>query len=694
MIYQARFPRSVRYIWLLLLFITPCYAQQSKTDSLKQKLQQATHDTVRLKILQKLSASPDPSLKFYYARIAKTLAEKLHNDKALVDAEISMGTSSAIRGKLDSALYYFSVAYNDARQANYELGMAKSLSNTGFTYDQLDDKKEAINYYFQAYTILKKLNNKKYLNQAIINIGSLYFDLHQYKTAETYYAQCLKNATEDKDEAGIGYALYTLGGCYYATNQNDKALDYLGRSLEIREKLGDINGSALVKRAIGIAYRNKKQYDMALKNLLPALDSMRTLKNKYEESAVLTTLAGVYTDMHEYDKAISAGLASLKLGYSIKSKLAAIDALDKLVPAYKGNHQIDKAFEYQTLYIKTQDSLLTEKALKDVNQTEFIRIRSENATLSKDNKIIASKNTDYLTRLNQYSNAIIITLIILGTVTLLLVVFYRRNAQKQATNKLLEQQKEEIATINEELRTQMELTTNQNTELEKLNEVKNKFFSIISHDIRGPLSTLQSLFMIYREGAIGKDELGMLLTQLEDTILTTGAFLDNLLEWSKNQLDGMIIQPQNFSISECIAENIHLFSSKISLKKLNIINLSIRPVLVYADENMINLVIRNLLSNSIKFCKPGDRITLSTEIIGKTVIIGVKDTGPGISDTDREKLFKLEHTVSSGSNGEKGNHLGLILCKDMIDQNNGKIWFETKEGAGTTFWIELPLGTT
>jgi signal transduction histidine kinase/uncharacterized protein HemY len=684
------------HIFCFLLLATKTgFAQSSKIDSLQIQLRQAKTDTGKLHILQQLNdayTSVDAAKKFSYANQCRILAQKLHNDKAVADAYISMGISHGIRGKLDSALNYFSIAYNLSQKINYAAGMGKSLSDIGFAYDRLDNKKEAIKYYMQSLQILKTINNKRLINQCITNIGSLYFDLKQYKIAETYFAQCLATATESKDEAGIGYASYTMGNCYQAMNEDEKALDYLNRSLAIRLKLGDVNGTGLVKRALGIVYQHKKQYKKAVTVLEDGLKDLRSLKDKYEESSILAIIADVYNDMHNYDAAIAAGQQSLGIAYQIKSKVVAIDALNKLAISNKGKNNISEAFKYQSIYIRTQDSLLDEKALKDVTLTEFSRLRSENATLSKNNQSIASTNTNYRTRINQYGNTIIAILVLLATVTILLVVLFRRNVEKHVTNKLLVQQKEEIALINEELSTQMALTASQNKELEKLNEVKNKFFSIISHDLRGPLSTLQSLFVAYRDGDIGKDELSILLPQLEDTILSTSAFLDNLLEWSKNQLDGMTVDPVNFNVSDKIAENIRLFATKIDQKKLNIINLAIRPIWVYADANMIDLVLRNLLSNSIKFCKTGDRITLTTEIIGKTVIIGIKDTGPGISDADREKLFKLEHTVSAGSHGEKGNHLGLILCKDMISQNNGKIWFESSEGTGTTFWIELPCG--
>jgi signal transduction histidine kinase len=111
--------------------------------------------------------------------------------------------------------------------------------------------------------------------------------------------------------------------------------------------------------------------------------------------------------------------------------------------------------------------------------------------------------------------------------------------------------------------------------------------------------------------------------------------------------------------------------------------------MVHADPNMISVVIRNLLSNSIKFCDTGDEITFESEQKEDRIIISIRDTGRGISERDRDKIFSLEHTLSAGTQGEKGNGLGLILCRDMLLLNKGNIWFETEAGKGSTFWFEL-----
>jgi signal transduction histidine kinase len=114
------------------------------------------------------------------------------------------------------------------------------------------------------------------------------------------------------------------------------------------------------------------------------------------------------------------------------------------------------------------------------------------------------------------------------------------------------------------------------------------------------------------------------------------------------------------------------------------------PVTAFVDPDMINLVIRNLLANSVKFCRPGDEIRLSAENCNGNAILRITDTGSGISQEQQGRLFSLDNTVSTGTPDEKGNHLGLILCRDSVEQNHGELWFESQPGMGTTFWISLP----
>jgi signal transduction histidine kinase len=270
--------------------------------------------------------------------------------------------------------------------------------------------------------------------------------------------------------------------------------------------------------------------------------------------------------------------------------------------------------------------------------------------------------------------------------------------QKNKINAMLELQSKEISTINktlenvnEELRVQNDLTIRQNAELERINSVKNKFFSIVSHDLRSPIATLKMLFSTYFDGHLTHEEMNVLLKKLEENIFNTADLLDNLLEWSKSQLEGMIVKPEIVPLDRIVSRNLKILNAQILEKKLQIENNISEKDTAFADRNMINVVIRNIISNSIKFCNEGDAIRISSEIKGYSILISVQDTGIGIEEEDHEKIFQLEHSITKGTSGEKGHHIGLVLCKDMVEQNKGRIWFESKVGVGTTFFIELPL---
>ncbi|PJJ84684.1 tetratricopeptide repeat-containing sensor histidine kinase [Mucilaginibacter auburnensis] len=686
--------------WLLLLLALPCFAQNKQIDSLKTALNKTKQDTSRIVLLKEIASAytqVDLNQRLKYAKLAAQLAGKLHDQRSIADAYLSIGTAYGIQGKLDSGIMYFQKAYSTAAKINYEMVMGKSQTNMGFANDKLDNAKEAISCYFVALNIFKKIKYLPGINQCYTNIGSLYFDRGQPALAKTYFDECLKTYTADKDERGIAYALYNLGNCYQDLNKNELALTYLDKSLTIRKKLNDVNGVGLVQRAKGLAYLHLKEYDLAIANLDSALTAMVTLQDTYQQAAVMLALSQVYRATGDYVKAEYNALKGLKICREIKTKNGISLMLHELIKVYKQKKDINKAFAYQSEYVDIIDSLRNEKLVKDITVVEFKRVKQENTALADNNRTIKSENTGYLTKLQQYNNILVIIIATLAFVTLAVVVLYKRNKEKQIVNKQLIQQKEEIAHINkelellnEEINAQMELTTSQNAELERLNSVKNKFFSIISHDLRGPLNTLHTLFKIYREGDIKEDELRALLGRLEDTILTTGAFLDNLLEWSKSQLEGIVVRAEDFDVKDTITDNLHLFQTKIEFKGLKVNNKVKHPVIVYADPNMIRLVIRNLLSNSVKFCSTGDKIEIASKIDGNDAVITIKDTGPGINEAEVEKLFSLEHAVSLTDQGEKGNRLGLILCRDMIAQNNGSLTLQTKLGIGTTFTITLP----
>jgi len=230
-------------------------------------------------------------------------------------------------------------------------------------------------------------------------------------------------------------------------------------------------------------------------------------------------------------------------------------------------------------------------------------------------------------------------------------------------------------------------------ELQELNATKDKFFSIIAHDLRSPFTSLLGL----TEGIIenidyySKNDIKKFVETLKTSAETVFALLENLLAWSRLQRGIMERSPKEISLDEIVRHNVFLFQSGAEQKQITPRNLVQENTIVYADYNMIHTVMRNLISNALKFTDTGGTIEISAQTNEHNVEVAVSDTGIGISDEAVSKLFRIDVKYSSvGTAGERGTGLGLSLCKELVEKNGGTIWIESKVGKGTTFRFTLP----
>lgn len=233
----------------------------------------------------------------------------------------------------------------------------------------------------------------------------------------------------------------------------------------------------------------------------------------------------------------------------------------------------------------------------------------------------------------------------------------------------------------------------QKIELKKLNASKDKFFSIIAHDLRTPLSGLLGItdFVSMHIENFSQSEIKENVDSLRDTTETVYTLLENLLTWSQLQQGAMEYQPEEIALDEIITHNIGLFASSAEHKQISLINQVPQGVVAYADKYMIDTVVRNLLSNALKFTDQGGVITLSVHQDGSYVELAVSDTGTGIPQEDITQLFRFDVKYSNiGTAGEEGTGLGLVLCKDLVEKNGGELKVESEVGQGTTFTIKLP----
>ncbi|HWB25997.1 MAG TPA: HAMP domain-containing sensor histidine kinase [Chitinophagaceae bacterium] len=273
------------------------------------------------------------------------------------------------------------------------------------------------------------------------------------------------------------------------------------------------------------------------------------------------------------------------------------------------------------------------------------------------------------------------------------VLLWRNNLVRYMQNNLIQQQKKDIQENYEKLLASTE-------ELTKANAAKDKFFSIIAHDLRGPVTSTLALTRFISTNAFGDDPERQkeLMQLLHNSIDSTAKLLENLLVWSRSQTNRISFAPVLLNLYKLIETNVNVLNIVASEKDINVSVDVDRDVEIYADAEMMNTVLRNLLSNALKFTNKFGNVTITAKIISKTpphnncVQVCVQDDGTGMQPAVLESLFRIDtKVVKEGTGKETGTGLGLILCKEFIEKHSGSIWATSKPGTGSRFTFELPM---
>lgn len=274
----------------------------------------------------------------------------------------------------------------------------------------------------------------------------------------------------------------------------------------------------------------------------------------------------------------------------------------------------------------------------------------------------------------------------------LAIIQWRNNMTRFRQNRVIESQQETLAENYKQL-------LNSSEQLEELNSSKDKFFAILAHDLRGPISSTLALTELLEEGFFEKDESERkrMYKLLQSSLNTTGKLLENVLLWSRNQTGNLTFKPQHLNLHEVINNNISFLKIVAAQKDIQVHNFSDENIEILADLDMINTVFRNLISNALKFTPNFGKVELSSGFNDdettqrKFVTIVIRDFGIGMNKKILNNLFKIDiKTISLGTNNEKGTGLGLIICQDFIHKHGGKLVVESQEGLGSTFSISLP----
>jgi signal transduction histidine kinase len=354
--------------------------------------------------------------------------------------------------------------------------------------------------------------------------------------------------------------------------------------------------------------------------------------------------------------------------------------LQKELDSTKGAFQ--SAFQWQSQYYKLKSEL-------DKNEVSQIpeRIIGLNAdNLLDPNKPQIQEQIDAINKSQEqnknikfYLYGLIAALIV--ALTFLIITFSKRKNDL----KLVDDYKYQ----NEQIRLKNENISKQIADLEEINNVKDRLFSIVSHDLKDSISSIKGFIDLLREEGISQEEFYELIPELSENADNASLLLFNLLNWSKTQLQNLEPNPELFNIQDVFKTKMALIEQKVEQKRIVLIDESQRE-LIYADKSMIEIVIQNLLTNAVKFSRTGDMITISNKKQNGNTLICIEDTGVGIAKENLDKLFKSNAFTTIGTKNEKGTGLGLSICKELVELNKGRIWVESTVNVGTKFYVELP----
>ena len=582
-----------------------------------------------------------------------TKSKMLFNDlkDALTIAKInnSIGLLEIKRGNYARGLRFSLNAIKELEQRNLKLDLKHAYVSLAKTYYSINAYDKAITFYLKAADVQEEINDTKGLNTSNYKLAELYSQNNEHRKAIQYYEKVLNNVVS-KNDSVRGRVLPKLGGEYLKFNELDKATKYLIKGYNINRRTKDQEGLLSALNNLGDLNIRKNRESTAEKQLIEAGNIAENIGNKEE-------LLKFYRLMKTLD--------------STKKRF-------------------DKAFVWQRQYYDLYNTLKKDKAENmatfDINQTEVIPlddnfkkppvdIIAQEKTLRK-NTLENNKQVHKL-KLIIYS---LLSAFILVSIFLILIYLKRNNHLKHT---------EALQKINTKITLQNESYVEQTKYLENANNVKDKLFSIVSHDLKDSLSSINGLIDLVKDGTLSKEEFDNLIPELSENANNASLLVFNLLNWSKSQMHSLDPKPSLFSIQDVFEDKVKLIEPRMESKGITLIDDSLRDT-VYADRSMFEIIIQNLLANALKFSKNGDTVTISNHISNGNCVISIKDTGIGISEQNVDKLFNNDSFSTSGTNNEKGTGLGLSICKELVELNNGKIWVKSTKSVGSTFYVELP----
>ncbi len=644
----------------LTVTFSPLYAQPPLIASLLARLKHSPADTSRISIYKAIVTSyrnENPDSAMYYAQQGFALSNQLKYPLGIGIMRGQIGAIDISLGKIDAAKSNLTASLSIFEQIKYRPGLVAANNSLGICLAKMGAYKEAAQHFIASLQINQANNDKHGLVQSYLKLGVLNEQINNLDKALEYYKKALKLNEQLPPSNTESTILNNVGIIYGKKNQMQPALNYFLDALK-KVNNNEPELTAMLLGNAGNAYQQLGNTQKAFDYQYQSLTIARKLNLPEAEATTLVNLASLKTRTKP-DSSLILLKQALAITQAIHQHHVRLDVYQGMVDVYKQQGDYKRA-EY-TLEISNslKDSLFTLKTSRDI------------AGLLANNELANSKikvqQLNLINQKNKYQTLIVLAVAISAIIVLLIVMLFY-NKTKNLNKQLLLQQKE--------------LTT--------LNNFKDKLFSIISHDLRSPVATIVNLLEVLEyEGDIS--EVRSYIPRLKEHSISTLDVMDKLLIWGQSQLKGMTYNKTQFNTKYIITQTLHLLKETAENKNIQLSDKTPGEIFIFADPSHIEFVVRNLVANAVKYTHTGGVVEIEADIghpDGFTTLV-IKDNGVGIAKSLQDKIFEPGNESMQGTDSEKGNSIGLMLCKEFVERNEGKIWVESELGKGTNFFVSF-----
>ncbi|MCF8380781.1 MAG: tetratricopeptide repeat protein [Bacteroidales bacterium] len=612
----------------------------------------------------------------YQEETSLVLSQAYYDSALIISNEISnnwykgeilyhIGANYRKKGDIIQALEYYSNALQPCRLSDNFMTMGSAYSSMGTIFRVNGAYDKAIEYIIKSKMNYEKAHSKDGKAWATYLLGRIHKDLGLPQKAREYFEEALKiyNELAALDGKRIGEALCheQLGLLNLETGNFNEAINNIEYTLEIHSESGSKYGLSNAYKHMGNIEYSRGNYELSEQNLNKALLIKNEINDLYTQPDIYMCLGLGLIKRGDIDEGFNKIYHGLELAQTNNQTKLQLNIYSNLAETYLSLGDYEKSIFYQNKQIEAQKLILSGAASIKMEQLQAIyEIDEKNNQIEK---LESQNEINYLSIRQQKTSQIIMLIGIILALLISAIIF-------QLYNKI----------------------RLKNRALKEVNATKDKLFSIIAHDLRGPIGASFGLSEILVEG-IRKNNLSAVekqATAIHQSLNDINNLLNNLLEWALSQLQRIKFNPRELNLLVVLHEVMDLLSFQAIKKNITLeINVK-RTQQVFADEDMLKTIIRNLISNAIKFSNENKKVIISSDVKNKLIEISVKDYGVGMEPKLVDSLFSIEtNTKKPGTSGERGTGLGLILVKEFVEKHGGDIKVKSEVGQGSVFSFTL-----